>query len=155
MTLHDANSSSLPLSDEQATKLQQCEKFIQMHRERHPGRECLQSFGNYPVGGDRVAHTDFNLFTVENEDFVALFANDSDGYAACRMLPGGNQIQRFSEPVVWEIKRGNVKRPQSASWDVSYGMYIDPGDREYTFLFRDFTAKEWNKMVLGTIEAKW
>jgi len=146
MKLTERNRAAFPESPDVIKMKGKCLSFLQKHDKHHMGRNCLQSMGNQPLGTHANQNTDFELFALANPDFLALFADDSIGYIACRSYPNGNEIKRLSKPVVWEVRNGNVKRPKSAHV-ADYGMYIEPGDVEYTFLWDDFTVKQWNKMI--------
>jgi hypothetical protein len=150
LTLSDYNRASMPESTEDLTIREKCRKFMQKHDRYHPSRQCLQCLGNHPMGDSSTQDAGFELFTLNNPDFLALFADGSIGYIACRTIPNGNGIKRFGRPVVWEVKNGHVGSPKSAHC-ADYGMYIEPGDVAYTFFWEDFTLKQPNKMVLDGI----
>jgi hypothetical protein len=147
MTLSDFNRASLPESPEVSAMRAKASKFLEKHDAYHRGRECLQCYGNEPTGTTAARSTDYNLFTLANPDFLALFGDDSDGYIACRPLShNGNGVRRLAKPVVWEVRNGHVNPPKAAC-EARYGMYIELGDLEYEFLWGDFTVKQWDKMV--------
>jgi hypothetical protein len=146
MTLSERNRASLPETEEDRKIRDRCMKFLKRHEERHPRRQCLQSLGNQPMGTSAVMSTDYGLFTPENPEFLAVFEDDSEGYLACRPFPKGNGIIWFEKPVVWEVKNGHVRPPKRAD-EADFGMYIEAGDVEETFLFADFTVKQWDKMI--------
>src|ERR1044071_4426134 len=89
MTLSERNRASLPETEEDCKIRDRCMKFLQTHEKRHAGRQCLQSLGNQ-MGTPTVRNTDYGLFTPENPDFLAIFADDSAGYLSCRPFPSGN-----------------------------------------------------------------